>query len=177
MEPMGQAEARPTPRSGPVAWKEFVFGAVLVAVLFVLAGFYAWRQVRLLRRLRGAHGLSDAEARWRRGQAWRRLVGSALMLGLAAFVWAALAMEPQAQRLADAGPAADTPENREFVRVYGGVVIAVLLLLLALLGVVAVDLWSTRRFSVSEHRKILDDKRAMIQREVAKIRQQRNGHG
>ena len=161
-----------------MAWKEIAFGAVLVAVLVVLAAFYGWGQVRMLRRLRGPHGLSDAEARWRRGQAWRRLLGSALMLALAALLaCAALVMGEQAQRLADAGPAANTPESRQFVRVYGGVVIAVLLLLLALLAVVAVDLWSTRRFSVREQRKILDDKRAMIQREVSKMRQQRNGHG
>ena len=159
-------------------WKEIVYGAVLVAVLAVLAGFYAWRQVLMLRRLRGPHGLSDAEAQWRRGQAWRRLTGSALMLAMAALLaWAALVMGGRASELARQGPASDTPEAHQFLRAYILVWVAFLMLLLALLAVVAVDLWSTRRFSVREQRKILDDKRAMIQHEVTKMRQQRNGHG
>jgi flagellar biosynthesis/type III secretory pathway M-ring protein FliF/YscJ len=161
-----------------VEWKEIVFGAVLVGVLIVLAAFYAWRQVLMLRRLRGPHGLSDEEARWRRGQAWRRLAGSALMLVMAGLLaWAVLGMGNQAQQLADAGPAADTPEAHQFFRVYFLVWAAFLLLLVALIFLVAADIWSTRRFSTRAQRKILDDKKAMLQREVARMRGERNGHG
>ena len=53
-------------------WKEIVSAALLVGALAVLAGFYGWLQIRMLRGLRGSHGLSHDEARWRRGQAWRR---------------------------------------------------------------------------------------------------------
>ena len=159
-------------------WQEIVSGGVLVGVLTALSLFYAWRQAMLLRRLRGSHGLSGEEARWRRGQAWRRLAGSAVMLALAALMaWAALVMGGEAQRLADAGPAADTPAAHQFVRVYAGVWIAFLLLLIALIFLVAADIWSTRRFSMRQQRKILDDKRAMLEREVARMRGGRNGHG
>ena len=69
--------------------KEIVFAALLVGALAALAGFYAWLQVRMLRRLGGSHGLSHDESRWRRGQAWRRLAGSVLMLAMAGtFAWA-----------------------------------------------------------------------------------------
>src|SRR5471030_2359507 len=97
--------------SGIVEWNERVYGALLVAVLTVLAGFYAWRQAAMLRRLGGPHGLSDEEARWRRGQAWRRLLGSALMVLLAVLLaWAVLVVGERAQSLAVQGS--------DFVRFY-----------------------------------------------------------
>ena len=158
-------------------WKELVFGALLVGVLAVLAGFFAWRQVLMLRRLRGSHGLSHDEARWRRGQAWRRLAGSGLMLVLAALLaWAVLVMGPQAQHLANVGPAGDTPESHQFLRLYIAVWVAALLLLVVLIFLVAADIWSTRLYSFRQQRKILNDKRAMLEREVLRLREERNGH-
>ena len=159
-------------------WNERVFGALLVAVLTVLAGFYSWRQAAMLRRLRGPHGLSDEEARWRRGQAWRRLFGSALMLTLAALLaWAVLVVGERAQSLAGQGPAADTPEAHQFVRLYTAVWIVLLILLLILVILAAVDVWFTRRFSLRQQRKILAERRAMLEREVARLRERRNGQG
>jgi hypothetical protein len=155
-----------------VEWNERVYGALLVAVLTVLAGFYALRQAAMLRRLRGPHGLSDEEARWRRGQAWRRLFGSALMVALAALLaWAVLGAGERAQ-----GPVADTPEGHRFVQLYTAVWIVILVLLLVLVILAAVDIWFTRRFSLRQHRKILAERRAMLEREVARLRQERNGH-
>ncbi len=157
-------------------WNERACGALLVAVLTVLAGFYSWRQVGLLRRLRGPHGLSGEEAEWRRGQAWRRLAGSALMLALAALLaWAVLVVGARAQILADQGPAADTPEAHQFVRLYTAVWIVFLLLLLVLVILAAVDIWFTRRFSLRQKRKILAERRAMLEQEVARLRERRNG--
>ncbi len=151
-------------------WNERACGALLVAVLTVLAGFYAWRQVSMLRRLRGSHDLSDDEAQWRRGQAWRRLFGSALMLALAGLLaWAVLVVGEHAQSLTD------TPDAHHFVQLYTIVWIIFLLLLLALVVLAAVDVWFTRRFSLRQHRKILADRRAMLEREVARLRERRNG--
>jgi uncharacterized membrane protein YjgN (DUF898 family) len=160
-----------------VEWNERVYGTLLVAVLMVLAGFYALRQAAMLRRLRGPHGLSEEEARWRRGQAWRRLFGSALMAALAALLaWAVLVVGERAQSLADQGPVGDTPEAHHFVRLYTAVWIVFLILLLVLVILAAVDIWFTRRFSLRQHRKILAERRAMLEREVARLRQERNGH-
>ena len=55
---------------------QIVSGVVLVLTLLGLAAFYAWRQVRLLRQLRGADPAA-AESRYRRAQARRRLASSA----------------------------------------------------------------------------------------------------
>ena len=157
-------------------WNQIVSGGLLVGALTALAGIFAWRQVLLLSRLRGPHGLSGEEARWRRGQAWRRLVGCGLMLGLAVLLAAALLyLENPAQHIADQGPPADTPVNRQFLRVYGAIWITILLFILAVVLLAAADIWSTRRFSLHQKRKILDDRRAMLEREVARYRQERNG--
>lgn len=159
-------------------WNQIVSGGLLVGALTALAGIFAWRQVLLLRRLRGPHGLSDEETRWRRGQAWRRLIGCGLMLGLAALLAAALLyLENPALHITAQGPPADTPDNRQFLRVYLVIWIVILLLVLAVVLLAAVDIWSTRRFSLRQQRKILDDRRAMLEREVARYRQERNGNG
>jgi heme/copper-type cytochrome/quinol oxidase subunit 2 len=126
----------------------------------------------MLRRLRGPHGLSDEEAQWRRGQAWRRLFGSALMLVLAGLLaWAVLVVGERAQNLPD------TPEAHHFLQLYTIVWIVFLLLLLALVILASVDIWFTRRFSLRQQRKILADRRAMLEREVARLRERRNGDG
>ena len=159
-------------------WNQIVSGGLLIGALAVLAGLFAWRQVRMLRRLRGDHGLPDEEVRWRRGQARRRLFGCGLMLALAALLtWALLSLEGTAQHIADVGRPADTPENRQFLRLYGAVWVGILLLVMAVVLLAAVDIWSTRRFSMRQQRKILDDRRAMLEREVARYREERNGHG
>ena len=48
--------------------------------------------------------------------------------------------------------------------------IVILLLVLAVVLLAAVDIWSTRLFSLRQQRKILDDRRAMLEREVARYR-------
>jgi hypothetical protein len=158
-----------------VGTSQTVSGALLVAALLALSAFYAWRQVRLLRRLPAA-GLAPDEARWRRRQAWRRLVGCGLMLALAALLSVALLfLEAQAQELADQGRQAEaTPEHRHFLYVYGAVWIAILLLLLAVVALAGLDLWSTRRFIVQQYRRLQDERRAAIQEEIDR-RRGRNG--
>jgi hypothetical protein len=69
-----------------------------------------------------------------------------------------------------------TPDERFFLRIYGGAWIGILLALLALVLLAAVDVWSTRRYGLRAQRKIQDDRRAMIARQVARLRQERNGH-
>jgi hypothetical protein len=169
-----------------VGWDQIVFGASLVAVLLGVAGFYSWRQLRLLRRLnlrREQEFLATEEDEFLRRQAWRRLINSGLMLVLAALLTGLLIwFEGPAQELAvtrDAFPEGQVPplnpEQRSFAQVYTGLWIALLLVLLAVVLVAAVDVWSTRRYAVRQYRKLQADRRAMIERQVARLRQERNG--
>ncbi len=164
-----------------------LFGAALVAALAGLAGYYAWRQVAALRRLRAAGDTPDSERRFVLRQIVRRLVGSGLLAVLAVMLGGALLyLEPPARDLIDqidahehlaAGEKPElTPEQKEFRRRYTLYWIALLLVLLAVVGVVAVDMFATRWYGFREFRKIQADRRAMIERQVARLRQERNGH-
>ncbi len=165
-------------------WLQNVFGAALVALLLVVAVYYAWHQVWALRRLRELPDLPDAETKYIRRQAWRRLVCCGLMLVMAGLLIGVLiALEPRAGQIAeeqkalnDAGEQRDfTPEEKDFLHLWGGLWIAILLLLMAVIFLAAWDLWAIRLYSVREHRKIQADRRAMIERQAARMRRQRNG--
>jgi H+/Cl- antiporter ClcA len=168
-----------------VGWNQIVFGSVLVAALVFLAVFYAWRQVRVLRG-QDTDLISD-EAQYQRRRAWRRLVNSALMLILAGLLAGLLiGLENPTQRLAEKRAAERaalpedqevpfTPEERRLVNAYYAVVVALLLVLLAVVVVAGMDAWSTRAFALRQYRKLQADRRAMIERQTVRLRQERNG--
>jgi hypothetical protein len=166
-----------------VGWPQIVFGVLLVAALLFLSLFYGAREVLVLRRLPRA-ALPEEEWRYERGKARRRLVSCGLTLLLAVLFAVALAyLEAPAQALAEQREglsAADAPpfsdDQRHFLRLYGGYWIAVLLVLLVVVVLAALDLWATRRFGLRQHTKLQADRRAMIERQALRLREQRNGH-
>ena len=125
--------------------------------------------------------MPDDERRAQQFQAWRRLIGSGLMLLLALLLAGALFyLEDQAQRLADQRDAAPadapfswTDAERLFIRVYGAYWIAFLLILLALIVLTGYDLWAVRRQARRELRQLQADRRAMIERQATRLRQER----
>ena len=163
---------------------EVVIGVLLAVLLLTLALTFGARQVASLRRLRQADGLPEEEHRYERRKAWRRLVSCGLMLIMAGLLgglqfYASPAQEMADERVrleADEAPTW-TAQEKFFVRAYFGSWIAVLVVLLVLLALAGVDLWATRRYGLRQYRKIAEDRRAMIQRQVNRMRQQRNGHG
>jgi hypothetical protein len=48
--------------------------------------------------------------------------------------------------------------------------------LMAVLMLAAADFLATRRFGRRAHQKILDDRRMMLERQMARLRQEGNGH-
>jgi ABC-type Fe3+ transport system permease subunit len=168
-----------------VGWSQIIFGAVLVLVLLVVAVLYGVRQVLTLRRLRGAEEMPSEERDHLHQRAWRRLLMSLLLLLLGGMLTAALVyLEAPAQRLADQREAQEqqgdfsplSPEQRPFARFYLSFWLVFLLILMAVVLLAALDLWSIRRYGLRQHRKLIADRRAMIEREVARLRQERNGH-
>lgn len=161
-----------------MSWSQIVFGVALVIVLLGLAGFYAWQQVRVLRRVGAGESGSEEGVHLRR-QAWRRLVGSALMVLLAVqLAGALLFLEGPAQQLADRvdaeGPqATEGPEQEAFGNFYGYYWIAFLLLLLVWVVLAGIDWWAVRRFGLRQLHRLQDDRRAMIARQSALLRQRR----
>jgi hypothetical protein len=144
-----------------------------------LSLFYARSQVHALRRLRQTPDLPPDEARRERHQSWRRLVSSALLLLIALLlVVAQLWLEEPARNLARLRDQSDDPptdQQRNFIRLYSAVWITILLLLLGVVTLAAFDLWSIRRYGKLQHRKLSDDRRAMIARQLRRLREERNG--
>lgn len=161
---------------------EQILGALIVLLLLGLASWFGWRQWQVFRELPTLEDLPSDERRYLRRQAWRRLVGCALMVVLAGLLagWYLLgfhefANQFRAESEETAGPVQRTPEQEQQLRSCSYYLIACLLTLLAMLGVAAVDFWSIRRYATRHHRQIMAERRAMIERQLQRLRQEGNG--
>lgn len=168
-----------------MGWPQIIFGVALVLVLLSVAILYIVRQIVALRRLRASEEMAVEERVYLYGRARRRLITSLLLLLLGVMLAGALiSLEPQAQRLVEEQEAKEqqgdatplNPEQSLFARFWLSFWILFLLILMAVVFLAALDYWATRRFGLRQHRKIIDDRRAMIEREVSRMRQERNGH-
>ncbi len=157
--------------------------ALLIGVLLALAGYYAWRQVQTLRRLRRDENLSPEDRQYVRGQALRRLACSGLMIVFAGLLAGSFDIEFRAQDLVNLGDAAKArgeqtnldPEQQRFFNFYTLYWISALLVLLAMVGTALYDLLAIRRFGRRQFHKLQADRRAMIERQAARVREERNG--
>jgi hypothetical protein len=155
-----------------------------IPLLLGLAFYFGWRQVVALGEVREQTSLPAEENRYQRRQAHRRLVGCGLMALLALLLAGAqLFLEDKAQALAEqrdalpddgSAPPLTEPE-RDFARMYACYWIVCLLVLMAIVALAGVDLWETRRRGLREQRKLLDDQRLMLERQVERYRQKRKG--
>jgi hypothetical protein len=167
-----------------VGTAEIVFGILIVVVMAALGGYYAWRQWQTLRRLRADAAMPDDERRYQRNQAWRRLAGAVLMLALAGLFVGMFFLEGPANELLRQGEEARANEEqpqldesqKDFVRVWVGYWVVLLLLLLGLIGIAGYEFFAIRRYSVRQMRHIQAERRAMIAEETARLRRERNGH-
>lgn len=168
-----------------MGWPQILFGAILVLILLCISLLYGVRQIAVLRRLRRAEEMALEEASHLRAQARRRLLTSALLLLLGLMLAGDLVyLEVPAQQLADQRAEQDqqgdssplSGEQRQFARFYGGFFVLFLLVLMVVVFLAALDFWATRRYGLRQHRKLMADRRAMIEREVSRLRQERNGH-
>jgi len=164
---------------------QLVCFAIAISVLLSLSFFFGWRQLLALRSLGEQPNLPVEESRYQRRQAYRRLIGCGLMVLLALLLagWQ-IFLEDKAQALAverdnvvpDSEPPPMTEEQRDLARLCVYYWIVILLVLLTIVALAGVDMWTTRRRGLREHRKILDDQRIMLERQVARYREGRNGH-
>jgi len=168
-----------------VGWTQIIFGAVLVLVLLSVAILYGVRQMIALRRLPSAEAMPLEERNYLRSRARRRLVTSLLMFLLGIMLAVDLVyLEVPAQELADKREELQqqgdsTPlsaEQRWFARVYGSFFVFFLLVLMVVVLLAALDYWATRRYGLHQHRKLSADRRNMIEREISRLRQERNGY-
>ena len=162
-----------------MGWSQIVFGALLVAILLLLPGYYGRRQFAVLRRLRN-ETLPGEEGRHERAKAYRRLVSCGLLLVLGLMLAGVLLwLEPATQRILDDHngepiPIVYAPDETQMIRLWGGSYVVILVLLLVVVALAAVDLWSTRGHALRQFRKLQADRRAMIQRQTVRLREERD---
>lgn len=158
-----------------------VFGSLLVLLLVVVAVGFGWRQLRTLRQTAES---TDDEARFQRRLAYLRLCSSLLLLVMAGLLAGMLLyVEDATMRLADERHEqklrGELPplqgEERELVRISLALWIAFLLALLLVMLLALIDVWAIRRYARQQYGKIRDDRRAMIQRQAARMRRDRDG--
>lgn len=165
---------------------KLIYGTLLVLVMLALAGYFTWRQVQTLRRPANPEEPPEDRSYVRR-QAWRRLVGSGLMVLLAVLFsgWFLFGIDDVADQLIEQGKAAaasgEKPEmNAEQKRDFslmGYYALGTLLVFLSLLVTAGLDVLAISRYRRQQYQKIRDDRREMIERQAARLRIQRNGHG
>jgi hypothetical protein len=161
-------------------------GFLFVALLVGLSGYYAWRQVQTLRRLRRGQETAEDHVYFR-NQAWRRLVGCGLMGCLAVLLagWFVFGLEDRLDLLVQRGHAAAAaeenpqlnPNDRNVLRAVSLYLVLTLIVCFAIVCTVALDVWAIRRYGLRHLRQIQDDRRAMIAEQAARLRSERNGHG
>src|SRR5262245_55950013 len=156
----------------------------LVAVLLFVAGYYTRANIRALWRTTPQYEMLPDERRFLRGQAWRRLINSGLMVVLAALLVGSYAFRLQERadelgdrrakiRNAEGAAGAMNDQDKMFTRIYGAFWITCLLILGAILLMAAIDLLATRRYALRALRQIQSDRRAMLQRQLERYRQER----
>jgi hypothetical protein len=153
-----------------VSWAEIISGAVLALILVFVGVFFALGQFRVLRRLRGQLDLPREETNYLRAQARRRMVSCVLLLVLALLLAGYLIfLGERVTRLER-----DNQADRDFLQFFSGYSIAFLVILLTVLVLAGIDFWTIRRYGRQQYRRLQEDRRAMIERQIIRLRQERN---
>ncbi len=165
--------------------------AVFGVVLLIVAGYFGWRQLKLLRWLKDQPQLSLEDRIYYRRQAVRRLVGCLLLVVLALqigglFYWDVFGRLEQLSAVGDdaqargvkLGPDDMTEEQKEFLRFAWNYIAFTVLTVLLLVVMAMLDVMSIRRYGMRHRRRISEDRRAMLERQLPNLRWNRsNGAG
>jgi hypothetical protein len=145
---------------------ETVFASILVVILAGAALGFGWAQCRTL--LRASH-LPDIERGFESRRAYRRLVGCGLLLLMALLLvvqvglweWYVKLLEP---------PIA--PEDKMYVRLWAGAWVGILVCLIVVLVLAAYDSFATRAYLLREYGRLAAERRAMVQRQADRLREE-----
>jgi hypothetical protein len=162
---------------------ETLFGVVLTVAMFGLALFFAWRQGQTLRWLKTRPELPPEDQHYFRRRSYRRLVGCVLLMALAGMFAGlySLGILSELDRLAELGNRARaegrklTPAEIDFLYFGMRYIAGIGLLLFGLLLVAFFDLIAIRRYGQRHHKRLREARDAMLQRELAQLRREREG--
>jgi hypothetical protein len=158
--------------------------ALVMAVGLVALGLVTgWWQVRGLRRLAARGHVPSDERAYLRNKYRRRLLTGFVLVAVGGLIGGAYlsGLERQADalgepRTADGQPKPEmTPEQRQFVRLWGLYWIGVIVLVFSLVGLALLDAVSTRRFWLSQLRNLREEHQTKLRRDLAVHKQTRGG--
>ena len=156
-------------------------GGLILAAALVLVGLAtAVRQRKALRALGDEPFLPADDRAYRRGQARRRLLTSALLLltgaMIAAYYLSGMDARMDAIPERDKAGGAANPQadaDREFTRLVGFYWIAVMGLVFLAVCLAITDFWATRRYWMARYKELKADHETKLQRDLAVYRQQK----
>jgi hypothetical protein len=160
---------------------EASLAGAMVLVLFALGGYFGWRQIQTLRKLPAQESLARDDRRYILTQVWVRLTSCFLLIVFAGMLAGTYlsGQEQQARELSQQKKDDNqnlTDEQKQFGQRWLAYWLVMILILFVVVCLAFYDLFSIRRFGLRHYRKIQEDRRAMIERQVALMRTQRNGH-
>jgi hypothetical protein len=121
---------------------------------------------------------------YHRRQAWRRIAGCVLLSSIAVMisVWFLTGQHERIDKVGDeiqarraAGDVGLTPEQEGAKQFFAYYWIAILVQLFALVLLGVFEMGAIRRYAIRHSRQIRDDRRAMLERELAALRRERRG--
>lgn len=154
----------------------------MVAVLVAVAVYFGRQQFQALRILKLAESLPADDRRYAHRQAWRRLFGCGLLLVIAAMLaWWYLSGQDRLmtelgelkQKVPEGQKLELNDEQKSLVRTsifWWNTILALLLVTLILAGF---DVWAIRRYGTRHYRRIMEDRNAMLERQLAQLRIER----
>jgi hypothetical protein len=155
-------------------------GLILAAGLILAGALAAARQRRALRVLAGEPFLPDEDRVYRRGQARRRAVTSALLVVIGGLIGtyylsgmdARMDAIPNRDRPADPDDP-QTQADRQFARLVGFYWIGIMGLVFVAVCLAVLDFWATRRYWMARYKELKADHEVKLQRDLAVYRQQK----
>jgi hypothetical protein len=158
-------------------------GLSLAAALLLLGVGAAVRQFGTLRRMREEPYMPEVDQRYYRGQAWRRLIASGLLVVIGTLIayYYLSGMDARMDQIPERNkggeqPAADDPQtqaDKEFTRFVAIYWITVIVLVGAVVLMAILDFWATRLYWMSRYRELRADHETKLQRDLAVYRQQK----
>ena len=163
------------------------FGLILAAILFLFSVMTIRAQFRLLDELRRTPTMPEEDRAYLRKRARRRVINSGLMFVLGGLLaWTFLSgNEARAEEIGERfhqaqlaakqdptlPPAVLSPEEKEFRVFWASYWIVFLLILFAVFTLAITDFWATRRYAVKEMKRIRDDQKILLERDLALYKQ------
>lgn len=156
--------------------------SLLALVLFGASGFFAWQQLQTLRGLPLLDNVSPEDRRYYRRQSWRRLFGCTLLAAIGLMITGSYVggLEEHIDAIGvanadhpDGEAKPPNPEQKRLETLYIYCWIGILLLLMVLMFVAAWDVWEIHRYGARHYRRIQDDRRAMLERQLVQLRRER----